>query len=71
MQFTERLRIWSRGTAIRVELNGSVILAMDISTGIKYMADNPHREEDRPSGAFGFAGHGDAVEFRNVRIKRI
>jgi len=44
---------------------------MDISTGIKYMADNPHREEDRPSGAFGFAGHGDAVEFRNVRIKRI
>jgi hypothetical protein len=33
------------------------------------MANSPHPGKDRKSGHFGFAGHSDPVEFRNVRIK--
>ncbi len=60
-----------KGSTIRVELNGSVILDTDLSKVTQFMADSPHPGKDRKSGAFGFAGHGDAVEFRNVRIRRI
>jgi len=33
------------------------------------MANSPHPGKDRTSGFFGFAGHNDPVEFRNIRIK--
>jgi hypothetical protein len=35
------------------------------------MANHPHPGKDRTRGHFGFAGHGDAVEFRNVSIKSL
>jgi hypothetical protein len=35
------------------------------------MADHEHPGKDRKSGYFGFAGHNDPVEFRNIRIKRL
>jgi len=60
-----------KGSTIRVELNGTVILDADLSKVTQFMADSPHPGKDRKSGAFGFAGHGDAVDFRNVRIRRI
>lgn len=59
------------GSKIKVELNGSVILDTDLSEVTEYMANKPHPGKDRSSGFFGFAGHGDAVEFRNVSIKEL
>ncbi|MFO0952204.1 MAG: DUF1080 domain-containing protein [Isosphaeraceae bacterium] len=58
-----------KGSKVKVELNGSVILDADLSTAKDFMAKSPHPGKDRTSGYFGFAGHGDAVEFRNVSIK--
>ncbi len=58
-----------KGSTIRVELNGTVILNTDLSTITEYMANSPHPGKERTSGYFGFAGHSDPVEFRNVRIK--
>lgn len=60
-----------KGSTIKVELNGSVILDTDLSTITEYMAKSPHPGKERTSGFFGFAGHGDAVEFRNVKIKKL
>ena len=37
----------------------------------EYMHNSPHPGKDRTGGHFGFAGHSDPVEFRNVRIKRL
>ena len=60
-----------KGSKIKVELNGTVILDCDLSTVDKYMANSAHPGKERSSGFFGFAGHGDPVEFRNVAIKPI
>lgn len=57
------------GSTVKVELNGSVILDADLSKVTEFMADRPHPGKDRTSGYFGFAGHSDPVEFRNVSIK--
>jgi hypothetical protein len=59
------------GSKVKVELNGNGILDADLSTVTEYMANSPHPGKARASGYFGFAGHGDAVSFRNVRIKRL
>ena len=58
-----------KGSTIKVELNGSVIVNADVSKVTKYMANSPHPGKDRKSGHFGFAGHNDPVQFRNIRIK--
>ena len=60
-----------KGSKIKVELNGTVILDTDLSTVTDYMANHPHPGKDRTSGHFGFAGHNDPVEFRNVQIKKL
>jgi hypothetical protein len=60
-----------RGSTIKVELNGTTILNTDLSKVTEYLGGKPHSGKDRTSGHFGFAGHGDAVEFRNVRIKKL
>lgn len=60
-----------KGSTIKVELNGSVILDTDLSKITQYMADSAHPGKDLKKGFFGFAGHGDAVEFRNVKIKEL
>jgi hypothetical protein len=60
-----------KGPRIIVELNGNVILDGDVSTVTEYLGDRPHSGKDRTSGFFGFAGHGDPVEFRRVAIKRL
>ena len=58
-----------KGSHITVELNGSVIINADISKVKEFMGKRPHPGKELPSGAFGFAGHGDPVEFRNVDIR--
>jgi hypothetical protein len=60
-----------KGTTIKVELNGSVILDADLSTVSDFMANSPHPGKDLKEGHFGFAGHSDPVQFRNVRIKKL
>ncbi len=58
-----------KGSRIKVELNGTVILDADLAGVTEFMADRPHPGKDRTSGHFGFAGHRDPVRFRNIRIK--
>jgi hypothetical protein len=60
-----------KGSTIKVELNGTVILDGDVAKVTEFMANHPHPGKDRTSGAFGFAGHNDPVAFRNIRIKRL
>ncbi|MEX2591533.1 MAG: DUF1080 domain-containing protein [Anditalea sp.] len=59
------------GDKIQVELNGALILDVDISEarekGTKDGRDHPGLQ--RKSGHIGFLGHGDVVYFRNIRIK--
>jgi hypothetical protein len=54
-----------------VELNGTVILDTDLSKVTEFMANSAHPGKDRTRGHFGFAGHNDPVQFRNVRIKTL
>lgn len=58
-----------KGSTIKVVLNETVILDCDLKDVKEFMANSPHPGKDREKGHFGFAGHGDAVSFRNVRIK--
>ena len=58
-----------KGPKIKVELNGTVILDADLSQVTTFMANKAHPGKDRTSGFFGFAGHNDPVEFRDIAIK--
>jgi len=60
-----------KGSTIKVELNGFLILNTDLAKVTKYMANSPHPGKTRKSGHFGFAGHSDPVMFRNIQIKRL
>jgi hypothetical protein len=66
-----------KGSTIKVELNGTVILDTDLSKVdmTKVMGGkngpSPHPGKDRTSGFFGFAGHNDPVAFRTVLIKKL
>jgi hypothetical protein len=62
-----------QGSRLHVELNGTVILDADLATVdmTTVMANKPHPGKDRPSGFFGFAGHNDPVEFREVYLKSL
>jgi hypothetical protein len=60
-----------RGSTIRVELNGTVILETDLATvdPASYMGGRAHPGVTRTEGFFGFAGHSDPVMFRRVQIR--
>jgi hypothetical protein len=58
-----------KGSRVRVELNGYVILDADVSQVTEFMDDKPHPGKDRTTGHLGFAGHGDPVEFRHLSIR--
>ena len=58
-----------KGSKVKVELNGTVIVDADVSKIDEYMAKSPHPGKDRKSGYLGLAGHGDPVEFRAITIK--
>jgi len=61
-----------RGSRIRVELNGTVILDTDLAEVETFMYDAERfAGRMRSAGHFGFAGHNDPVEFRAIRIKRL
>jgi hypothetical protein len=60
-----------KGSTIKVELNGSVVINADVAKVHQFMADHPHPGLLRTKGSFGFAGHDDPVQFRNIRIKKL
>ncbi len=62
-----------KGSSIRVELNGTIILDTDLSKidPAEFMGKKKHPGLELTEGFFGFAGHGDAVYFRNVSIKEL
>ncbi len=62
-----------KGSTIKVVLNGTVILDADLSKvdPATFMGKSKHPGLALTKGHFGFAGHGDAVQFRNVSIKRL
>jgi hypothetical protein len=62
-----------KGSTIKVELNGTVILDADLSKTDPsgFMGNHAHPAKDRTSGFFGFAGHNDPVSFRALRLKKL
>jgi hypothetical protein len=59
-----------KGSWVKVELNGTLIVDADVTKPAEHMGKR-HIGIDRFDGYFGFAGHGDAVEYRNVRLKKL
>ena len=60
-----------QGSTIQVALNGTAILDTDLDEVQQFMSDRPRPGKKRKSGYFGFAGHGDPVAFRNIRIRAL
>ena len=60
-----------KGSTVRVETNGSVILNGDLSKVTEFMGGKAHPGMNRTSGFFGFAGHSDPVMYRNISIKKL
>ena len=54
------------GPFIKVIVNGQLIVDADITDAVPLWGDHPGLHNK--SGFVGFLGHGDPVEFRNVRI---
>jgi len=64
--------ILCKGRQVKVTLNGTAIVDADLSK-IKepYLDHQKHPGLERDKGHIGFLGHGDRVEFRNIRIKEL
>ncbi len=58
-----------KGSTLKVELNGNVILDCDLNDVTAYLDNKPHPGKTNKSGHFGLAGHNDPVEFKNLEIK--
>lgn len=59
------------GDKIKVILNGETIVDADLSTITDPEILKRHPGLRREKGHIGFLGHGDYVEFRNIRIKEL
>lgn len=59
------------GSRVTVSVNGTVIVDADLAKIDKPMDGRDHPGLKRTSGHIGFMGHGDPVEFRNIRVKRL
>ncbi len=59
------------GSRVKVELNGTVILDTDLAEVDEFMGGHAHPGLNRTTGYFGFAGHNDPVEFRNVSLREL
>ena len=60
-----------KGSHITVNVNGVVIVDQDLKEIDDKKLERRPDGFDRPSGYIGFAGHGDPVQMRNVRIKKL
>lgn len=62
------------GRHITVKLNGATIV--DVENLDTWKFESEHKRDDHPGlknekGFIGFCGHGDPLEFRNIRIKEL
>jgi len=66
-------QVTARGKQIKIKLNGETIIDADIEKAStpKAIDGNNHPGLKRSSGYIGFCGHGDQVEFRNIRIRSL
>jgi len=60
-----------RGSRIRVTLNGTTIVDADVAAIEKPLSGKEHKGRLRTEGRFGFCGHNDPVEFREIAIQRL
>jgi len=58
-----------RGSTIRVELNGSVILDTDLAEATDFMDGKGHPGRTLTEGSIGLAGHKSPVAFRSLVLK--
>ncbi len=65
--------IIASGRDIKVILNGVTIVDANLDEALKNgaMDGKDHPGAMNASGHIGFLGHGDVVEFRNIRVKRL
>lgn len=60
-----------QGQKIKVTLNGTKILDIDIDTFDRSQIAHPPKGLDTRKGFIGFAGHSDPVEFRSFKVKKL
>lgn len=60
-----------RGSTVRVELNGNVILHADLQDVTSFLGDKSHPGKDRTAGHFGLAGHASPVAFRHLSLRTL
>lgn len=60
-----------QGQKIKVTLNGTKILDVDIDTFDRSQIAHPPKGLDHMKGYIGFAGHTDPVEFRSFKVKKL
>ncbi|MBN2474738.1 MAG: DUF1080 domain-containing protein [Pirellulales bacterium] len=63
--------IFCKGSRVKVTLNDVVIVDEDISKIDKTIDGRDHPGLHNEKGYIGFLGHGDPVEFRNIRVKQL
>ena len=65
--------ITCKGSQVKITVNGMVIVDADLSKidANKTIDGGRHPGLHNPKGHIGFLGHGDPVEFRNIRIKEL
>ena len=65
--------VTAKGKQITIKVNGITIVDADIEKAStpKTIDEKDHPGLKRDKGRIGFAGHGDRVEFRNLRIKSL
>ncbi len=60
-----------RGQKIKVTLNGTKILDVDIDTFDRSQIEHPPKGLDNSKGHIGFAGHSDPVAYRSFKVKKL
>jgi hypothetical protein len=60
-----------RGQTIKVTLNGTKILDVDIDQFDRSQIEHPPKGLDQRKGRIGFAGHSDPVAYRSFKVKRL
>lgn len=63
--------IEAKGSKIKVTLNGTVITDADIGDIKETMDHRQHPGLHNAKGFLAFLGHGDRLEFRNIRVKEL
>jgi hypothetical protein len=65
--------VTAKGRQITVKLNGATVVDVNLDEAVTPapMDGKEHKNLDLEKGHLGFLGHGDVIEFRNIRIKEL